>query len=51
MDWPALFAHYGYWLLFAILLIEGQPFIILTGVVLERFKVRQLLTKNYNHRE
>jgi len=31
MDWPALFITYGYLLLFLILLIEGQPFIIIAG--------------------
>lgn len=31
MDWQTLFSHYGYLLLFLILLIEGQPFIIFAG--------------------
>lgn len=40
MDWQALFSTYGYLLLFLVLLIEGQPFIIFAGflVTLGYFK-------------
>jgi membrane protein DedA with SNARE-associated domain len=31
MDWQSLLQQYGYFLLFFILIIEGQPFIILAG--------------------
>lgn len=31
MDWQSLFQQYGYLLLFLILIVEGQPFIILAG--------------------
>lgn len=31
MDWIALFSDYGYLLLFFVLLVEGQPFLIFAG--------------------
>ncbi|MBU1131161.1 DedA family protein [Patescibacteria group bacterium] len=34
MDWQSLFSSYGYLLLFLILLIEGQPFIIFAGFLI-----------------